>query len=320
MITEIEVLERVDEYSLYSFYLGFEFVINEGYSSPIREGDVNSSFGVYRRKLRTSFHLTELMWKDAAYKGKNFGDIFDLVQIIFTEVTNRDEAIYKVAADSGLVPGFTTTRSIPLKQVKEKDPSYITIRSRPFSLKDLAYWQIFGVTLPTLERYQCKAVDFYWLTKQQKVPFRGMQTYSYQVKDKYQLYTPYSDNKKYKFTTDWDESCVPGAIQLKKYKKLVITKAYKDLMTIAEVQDQLGVDVLAVRGENIVLPQHVIQKCSEVYEEVFTLFDNDDKTSAHKYPFKDRIIPKITGQKDPSDYRKAFGPDAFIHLLNKLLC
>ena len=62
-----DILERVDEYTLYCSYLGFEPLIGAKYISPLRSStdssvDTDPSFGIYERKYGKGSH--EFMWKD----------------------------------------------------------------------------------------------------------------------------------------------------------------------------------------------------------------------------------------------------------------
>ena len=49
-VTEQLILERVDEYSLYCYYMGYEPIIGKKYHSPLRKGDDDPSFVIFERK------------------------------------------------------------------------------------------------------------------------------------------------------------------------------------------------------------------------------------------------------------------------------
>lgn len=307
ILSEEEILERVDEYSLYSFYLGFEPVIGKKYSSPLREKDDRFSFGVYVRKYGIA--ITEFMWKDNGMVEPNFGDIFFLVQKMYGFST-RLEAVLKVLADQGIGDGFETTKLL-VKTPRFKPPANIRIKSRPFNAVDLAYWRQYNVSEEILQKYNTTAVQYYYLYDYQVDPFYPKQMYAYRIFDRYQLYSPFP---KY-FVNNWTELCIPGFQQLKGSELLILTKSMKDIMCISS----FGFEVMAPKAENNIPKTTFIEYCKKRYKRVVTLFDNDGKTSEHLYPFEHLQIPLSTGCKDPTDYCARYGPKATFKLLNNLL-
>jgi hypothetical protein len=90
-INEDDILERVDEYTLYCHYLGFEPQLGMKYTSPIRvradQYDDFASFGMFTSRTKK---CVEYMWKD---QGLGIhGDIFDLVRHLFPEITTRQDS------------------------------------------------------------------------------------------------------------------------------------------------------------------------------------------------------------------------------------
>jgi hypothetical protein len=318
-LTEIDILEAVDEYSLFCFYLEFEPVVGNVYNSPIRLGDDVPSFGIYERKKSPHLYSTEFMWKDAALPYPNFGDIFDLLCQLFSEVATRTDALMKIAADFQLInPVIITERKkLILYEPTFKMPSDISIKSKPFLRRDLDYWKQYNVGPEALAEYNTTSVEVYWLAKDSK-PFFPKQCYGYRIHNKYQLYQPFVEKRK-KFVNNWDELCVPGWAQLKGYDTLIITKAYKDVISLSTLQKELKFDVIAPRGENILLPNAAIIAASKRFKNIFTLMDNDGKTSADKYTFRKETIPISSGQKDPTDFMKAYGVEEIKTLLKTFI-
>lgn len=311
MLSEQEVLERVDEYSLYCYYLEFEPVIGSIYSSRLRTSDDRPSFGIYERKFGGD-KPHEFMWKDQALPcNPNYGDIFDLVRVLF-QLETRFEAMIKVATDFGLMAGATpAVKTLVITPVR-KEPARIRVKSREFNFKDFTYWKKYNISLEILQLYNVKPVNYYFLYDSDKAPRspRGLM-YSYRIFDKYQLYQP---NPKF-FIMDWTESCVPGFEQLKRTDLLVITKAYKDVMFFRS----LGYDAIAPRAENNIPDPLLFTWADKRYERVVTFFDNDGKTSPHLYPYQSLTIPVETGTKDPTDYCAKYGPMDADSLIKDLL-
>lgn len=309
ILTEDEVIERVDEYTLYSFYTEIpELIINSKYSSPLREGDLRPSFGVFERKYGKS--IFQFLWKDNRLPAPNFGDIFYLVQRLYMFET-RFEAVLKVCADFGFTESFDASKVLK-KVMKVKEPSNIRIKSKPFSAANIAYWNQFNISKQILDRFNVTNVDYYFLYDSQEVPFMsGVPTYAYRIFDKYQIYKP---KPKY-FMTNWDALCIPGLAQLQRTDLLILTKSYKDIMFLSS----LGFDAMAPKAENHIPQKEFIQYCSNRYARVVTLFDNDGKTSEHLYPFEHLQIPLDTGVKDPTDHCARYGTEPTFKLLNKLI-
>ncbi len=309
ILSEEEILERVDEYSLYSFYLGFEPLIGAKYSSPLRDGDLRHSFGVFVKKygLPTPH---DFLWKDAGMRAPNFGDIFFLVQKMYGLET-RFEALLKVCADFGFVEGFDVDKVL-VKTPKFKEPSHIRIKSKPFSVAELAWWRKYNVTEEILNEYHVSSVDYYFLYDSQLEPwYPKASMYAYRIFNKYQLYSP---NPKF-FVMDWTDVCIPGFEQLKGTDLLIITKSVKDIMCLRS----LGYDSMAPKAENNIPDQLFLEYCKNRYKRVVTLFDNDGKTSEHLYPFEHIQVPLTTGTKDITDYCALYGPTKTLNLLNNLL-
>lgn len=312
-----DILERVDEYSLYCHYLEFEPIIGKKYSSPIRLGDEDPSFAIFERRygFGTIMPVSEFLWKDQAVTTHGPQDIFDLIAIL-NGYTSRIQAYWKVCGDFGLGGApIIESRQILFKEPKYLEPIDIKVKSREFNKRDTLYWKQYNVNEPILRQYNCSAIECYWLTKTQQYPGypKGL-GFAYRIYNKYQLYFPFQIKKK-KFRNNWIDSCIPGFQQLQNTDTCIITKAYKDVMSLRG----FGFDAIAPRGENIMLPNEVIEYISKRYKNVFTLFDNDGKHKAHQYPFRECHIPLESGQKDLTDYCAYYGVDKTYSLLKTLL-
>jgi len=318
LYSEGDILERVDEYTLYCFYLGFQPLIGAKYHSPIRRAlgqpdDDNPSFGIKECTSR-KFVTHDFIWVDSAIAKDGAGNIFKLVQLLFRYQTRR-EALLKVMADFKI--GGHKDDSMPVMPPVEKiyaEPAFITITPRAFRRPDYDYWHKFNVDKRQLARYNVQAFSSYWLTESQTKPsFPKGPGYAYQIFDKYQLYFP-EELKKFKFRNDWTEVCVPGYAQLKYQSDLlVITKAYKDVMCL----DAFGYESIAPRGENILVPELCMIKMRKKYKRIVILFDNDGKSKANEYPEEKVYVPE--GDKDPTDFCKHHGIKAAAEMLRSII-
>lgn len=316
--SEEEILERVDEYTLYCSYLDYEPLIGAKYLSPVRSSmgssklDTDPSFGIYERKYGKGVH--EFMWKDQGL-GKH-GDIFDLVQNLCKLCTRR-QAMQQVLVDAGIIPGEKSHVILDPREKKFMGFANISIASQPFSSRDLAYWSRINVDEALLTRYNVKSIKAYWLYEEQAYPRypKGL-GFAYQIWDKYQLYFPWQ-KKRAKFRTDWIESCVPGFLQLEYSSPLlVITKSYKDVVCLRS----FGYEAIAPRGENILLPEECIRYMKTRYERILILFDNDGKHKGDEYEFRKVFVPKIMDtDKDVTDFCTNHGAKATAEMLRQIV-
>lgn len=307
---ETDILERVDEYSLYCRYLEYQPLIGGKYRSPIRPGDDDPSFGLFERKYGHGPH--EFLWKDQA--AGLHGDVFDLVSRLFR--IDRWHAMQQVCNDAG-IGGFNNGAS----SIVQYEPEYtadidIRIISKQFTPADLNYWKQFNVTPPLLREYNVTSLKQYWLTKDQTYPCypKGL-GFAYRIWDKYQLYFPFAEKRR-KFRNNWTDICVPGFLQLKYKNPLcIVTKAYKDVLCLTS----FGYEAVAPKGENILLPELCIKHLQKKYSRVVTLFDNDGKHKAAEYPFEELHVPIGSGEKDPTDYCDHYGPERTAEMLSLIL-
>lgn len=316
-ITEQQLLERVDEYSLFCFYLEFQPVLGSKYRSKLRPNDTDPSFGVFERKTHKTYggkdFPNEFLWKDQGLPGKNFGDIFDLVQILFNLPT-RLNALWKICADFGLGESYEVEKQLIKIDPIRVPPTKITIQSREFLDRDLKYWKKYNITPEILKEYNCTAVKLYKLNDEQTTASAPYQCYAYRISTRYQLYQPFLPKDR-KFRNNWIESDVPGWNQLQRQPICFNTKSYKDVMCLRS----FGYNAVSPRGENILLPEGHIKTLEKEFELVITLFDNDGKHSADKYPFPQAFVPLDSGTKDITDFCAKYGNSETSNLLKEMI-
>lgn len=308
LFAEKEILERVDEYALYSHYLGYDILIGGSYSSPIREAkgltdDLKPSFGIYERRFGHT--INEFMWKDSALG--IHGDIFDLIKVLF-DYTSRKHAMFKVMSDFGIGGESDGRIIIPKKNLSRRytDMTDIAVSSRPMRMTDVFYWNRFNISSSLLTEYQCTSIKQYWTFTDQKYPYytHGL-SYAYRIWDKYQLYFP-GGTYKYKFLNGMNDLCVLGYLQLHYDSDLcVITKSMKDVMCLRS----FGYEAVSPRSENILLPPECIDRLKKKYKRILVLFDNDMKHKGDAYEFEKVYVPKLMDtDKDTSDFCDNHGP------------
>lgn len=304
--TEIDILERVDEYTLYCHYLGYHLTLGSIYPVPdgLRQSngmtaDGHPSFSVFEKKKRGNVP-TEFLWKDHGGKGYS-GDIFELVKRM-NGYESKYQAIQRIASEFGFgAPWIKPVESLITLPKKTKENVDIAVISKVWTTRDLLYFDRGCITQKILMAYDVSVVRGYFTTLNQRTPFtpKGMM-FAYYVMGKYQLYSPYAKDKYQKFFNDWTELCVPGFTQLQfNSDTVIITKSYKDVMLLRA----FGYEAIAVRGEGILLLPECIAFLKRKYKRVLVLFDNDGKHRGDEYEFQKIFVPQIIDtDKDPFDF------------------
>lgn len=319
VLSEQAILERIDEYALYCFYLGYATPIGKTIISPIRrktDPDTVGSFVIFQ-PTRISTHF-EFLWTDNGTGQR--GNIFQMISAMYGGLSIS--AVYKLI-DSDFELGFADGAPICHRiEASERPeisaPCEIKIRSREFRPCDLDYWNQWGVTKDILQMYNITSVDMFWLTKFQKHPkIIGKQLcFAYRIWSKYKLYRPLAP-KKEKFRNDFTPIHVEGYCQLKyNSDTLIVTKSTKDIAMFRAIDD---FDSISSRGENTPIPDTVFTHLrSRGYKRFIIWNDNDGKESGEKYyPYLERVH-NPPGPKDPTDFYLMNGKSATRDLIYDL--
>jgi hypothetical protein len=319
ILSDIAVLERVDEYTLYTFYLGFKPELGLKFSSPIRtngNSDTEGSFSIYPPASKRA--TNEYLWKDNG-TGQT-GNIFKLVGMLHS-ITKHEDILRIIDRDFNL--GFSLGEPVQYQMTKVVAPVFrgqadIRIKSRPFRYGDLKYWAQFGISRETLELYNVTAVEMYWLFADQKYPKTTFDIcFAYRIWSKYKIYRPLAADKGDKFRNNFTEKHIEGFTQLKYDQDLlIITKSLKDVMLLRE----FGYEAVASHSESNIIPPQALSYFEAKYKRIVVWYDNDGKTQADKYSYEKVYVPIESGEKDPSDYYKRYGKDATQALITRLLC
>lgn len=306
------ILTRIDEYSLYCHYLGFDPEVRETYSSPIRvEGeDKKPSFSFYNARPNLDI---EFMWKDGALDIS--GTIVQLIMCMYG--LTFTQALVKLDVDFKL--GFTNTTTVTqeririVKKPKPKVDATIAIVSKKyFTPQAKEFWLSFGISPETLKRYNVTQLESAVING--KDCYYSQASFAYRIGEKYKIYSPF--NEQFKFLNNFPGTYAEGFSQLKKKSDLlIITKSLKDIMVLHE----LGYEAVSPKSETTMLPKEYFKWFDTHYKQVVILFDNDMKHNGEKYPYDKKYIPTISECKDVSDYMKKFKKKETAIMLKSIL-
>jgi hypothetical protein len=310
------VLNLIDEYTLYCFYLDREVEINEITLSPIRTKKVDEkpSFRIFYNRHG------KLYWYDHGLGGKG-GDIFDLVKILHS-LDSFQDAILKINQDFELGMKGKFVAGKPLETLKPvaRDPANIDAICHPdFSTEALQYWKAYNISREILAEYNVKHVRYILLDGLFK-PADPL-CFSYRIGQYLKIYQPY--NKDHKFLNNYPSAYVEGLLQLtlrkdRKNNLLVITKSTKDVMCLRSI----GIEAISPKAENTPIPRFLLEKLETEYKHIITFFDPDDagERARARYPYLGLCLTPEPEVKDIADYMKKYGPEQTKLHLFQLIC
>lgn len=327
ILNKENILNLIDEWTLYCHYLGYEPELGPKYRSPIREVDEFASFSVYEatREPRD----VEYLWKDNGVHES--GDIFKLIKLIFG-LSTYYEVFCLVNTDFELGFGATLIKNkiISNERPEAKPPSVIRIQSCDFTKQALEYWKQYGVSEGVLHLYSVKQVVAVWYYEDQEYPMYSKSlTFAYpeyesKLKEwQYQIYAPFED-KRFKFINNYTHNIYPGFRQLTYEKDICfITKSKKDILMFRE----LGYDSIAGRSETTLISRECINYLKIRYKHVIVWQDPDNAgyTAAREYntlyglPWITIYPCLLYNVKDPTDFYKAYGRESTLSLILFLL-
>jgi hypothetical protein len=327
-ITKDNILNIIDAYSIFTYYIGKEFVIGRTMRNPFRENDTSPSLGIFKVSTNT------LLYKDLGTG--NSGDCFVFVAVeVFRNALSYKQALEQVIKDFNLEAHFKPIEALRVryknqppvvyKKFEEKPNLPLRIKSREYTTKDLSYWGSYGIGLATLKKYNVFPIEYYsfgtYIFKAEDLAYVFIEKKDGETT--YKIYQPFCKQPQGKFFTSMNNSIHAGYTQLpQKGQYLIITKSLKDVMCIDSVT---GLPTVAVMAESIMIKPKVIQEYRKRFNFLVTLFDNDATgiNLGNKYLEAYNIfnihIPQKYLVKDYSDLVQKEGIKKSKEILNQLL-
>jgi len=255
------VLERVNDYEVYKYYLGHDFKIGMPFSSPFRR-DSNPSFCVGVSK---SGKLKHIDFGDSTKRG----DCIDFVTQLLS--LSYKDALRRVYLD--LCKNTYSKVSRPLVAETEQK-TIIQVVTRKFDTADLKYWGDYHITHKELRDNDVYAVKKLYLNRSRIMISPTELVFGYLMDNRWKIYRPLADKKSNKFITNVPNSYMSGLHRIMKGCDIaVITKAKKDeillskfLPHVASVQSE---SEMSISKANIDL---LSERCGTVYLN----FDSDE--------------------------------------------
>jgi len=305
-LTLDNILSRVDEYHIYSYYIGHTVKVNKPISSPFRKDD-NPSWGLFRSRSG------DLMWKDFATG--DTGNVVMFVQNLFN--VKYHKALERIWDDIIAKNGIKRKpiQREPVEKIKAS-LTVIEIQRKYFTQPDIDYWTKFKINRATLKKFEVTPIQHFWVNGiQNPLFYTGEQPmYAYKMFDKFKIYRPLSKTKADKWRTNCGFYDLQGFKQLPESGELlIITKSLKDVMVL----HQFGYPSIAPQSENSSIPKKAMDELKKRFKRIVVFFDYDNggiqgaEKLADKFELNKVFISKhyldIYGIKDISDFVKEMG-------------
>ena len=312
-ITKEILLKHNSEETYMSNYL--QIPVKKGLQvSPLRN-DKKPTASFFRDKKN------ELIFHD--FDGSFYGNFISVVMHLYN--CSYYVALKTIANDFGIIESKGYEKHI--KEIaksetvftEKQSTSNIQVQIKEFTKKELDWWNSFGISLKTLNKFHVVSCansflnGFYFESSSDTSPMYG---YYGGKKDEMELWRIYMPTKRtYRFLSNWKGSFCQGAKQLPvRGNNLIITKSMKDVMSLYE----LNINSIAPTSENQIISYAQYDRLIKKFNEIFIMYDNDlaGVRGAHKYkkafPGIRCIFIKRKYSKDISDMCKKKGLAHFL--------
>jgi len=318
-ITKELLLSKHTQETYFEHYLGVPVKKGLFVSPPTIRIDKKPTCAFYKNKQGI------LKFKDFA------GPTFDFVgAVMHIYQVSYYKALRIIANDFGYLDLEDIPKNPPKIEyshfvLEETERAVIQVEIQEFSKKELLWWDSFGISLNTLNKFKVFSIKSvflngnYYGSSSDRSPIYGY--YGGENSNGDELWRLYMPTRiKYRFLSNWSATMIQGAKQLPKEGELVvITKSLKDVMSLYE----FGITAIAPNSENLFLTENQYIKLSNKFKEIYLLYDRDlpGVKAANKIrkQFKNiqvLLMPKV---KDFTDYVKKYGVLKTLNLVNKWL-
>ena len=317
------ILEKVSDFNIFKFYYP-ELDLNRNTKSPFHK-DNNESLRIFWSSKYNMF-----MFKDFGGSGLR-GDVF----VFVSKLTglNYYETLVRIILDFNLDDYFnvdSTNKPIsnPIiyseEQIKSfvKDSVVLQVKSRQWNYDDSKYWNSYGISTNTLDKYRVLPVSHIFINESIIVADKNAYVYT-EFKDnliRYKIYQPLS--KKMKWLNNMVEGTLSGWSQTADSgEMLIIASSLKDAMCLHD----LGyTNVIAPQTENYIHKPHIIDILKSRFKLIYIFYDYDNagirasNSICKMYNLK-QLFTMDNKLKDPSDFYRAKGGELLKQLIKEQL-
>lgn len=281
-----DLLDKVDDYTIYSYYLG-PFKPGKLMNSPLRSNDKVPSFAIFATKDGT------LLFKD---HGTGIAGNALKFMKLYRGIQTRDELERELLRIVRRVnPNLNAVTKSNGHLITSGLPTDIGIVRQKFTEVDKRYWKQFHISIDTLKKFNVFSIKYFLCNRVVRGTYKeDSPMYAYKVYDRFKIYRPLA-SKFTKWRTNLTNRHVQGLAELPKEggNLLIITKSLKDVMCLYE----MGFYAIAASSETTFIPEDILQSLKSKWKHIVILYDRDK-----------------TGMKTARQYSKQYRMDAiFVH-------
>lgn len=289
-----DLLDKVDDYTIYSYYLG-AFKPGKLMNSPLRSDDKMPSFAIFATKDGA------LLFKD---HGTGIaGNALKFLKL-YKGIQTRDELEKELLR---IVRRFNPTSSVATvtRSYTPREDTDIGIVRQPFTEVDKRYWKQFHISIDTLKRFNVFSIKYFLCNRVVRGTYKETSPmYAYKVYDKFKIYRPLA-SKYTKWRTNLTNRHVQGLAELpyEGGNLLIITKSLKDVMCLYE----MGINAIAASSETTFIPEDILKSLRCKWKKIVILYDRDatgmlkSREYSKQYKFDAIFVHKKFKSKDISD-------------------
>ena len=279
-----DLLDKLDDYTIYSYYLG-SFKPGKLMNSPLRSDDKMPSFAIFPSKTGG------LLFKDhGTGESGNALKFIKLYKGIQTRNELERELLRIVRLSNPTSNVATVTRTYT-----PRGDTDIGIVRQPFTEVDKKYWKQFHISIDTLKKFNVFSIKYFLCNRVVRGTYKeDSPMYAYKVYDKFKIYRPLA-SKYTKWRTNLTNRYVQGLAELPQEggNLLIITKSLKDVMCLYE----MGFNAIAASSETTFIPEDILKSLQSKWKHIVILYDRDK-----------------TGMLKARDYNKRYKLDCiFVH-------
>jgi len=304
-----DLLEMVDDYAIYSYYLG-NIKIGKLINSPLRSTDQIPSFAIFKSSKGG------LLFKDhGTGEAGNALKFMKLYRGIQTREELERELLRIVRSTNPNMEVRTNNYSKPVNSYSAD----IGIVRQPFTDVDKQYWKQFHISIDTLKKFNVFSIKYFLCNSVVRGTYKeSSPMYAYKVYDKFKIYRPLA-SKYTKWRTNLTNRHIQGLAELPAEggNLLIITKSLKDVMCLYE----MGFNAIAASSETTFIPEDILRSLRSKWKHIVILYDRDKAgvTNARKYSKQYKLdailVHKKFAAKDVSD---AIRDNSFVEVKNWL--
>jgi DNA primase len=306
-LSVINVYNQINDFDIFSYYIGEEVEIGKAFNHPLRE-DKNPSFAIYRKG-------NNLRWKD--FSTGEGGSVFDFVRqkfdVTFYEALCIINADFNLNLEGRKINKTAITAPIKynfdIKSVAENKD--IRVRFCKATPKHYLYWKQYGISKETLIKYNVRCINGFKINDLIIIPYSIAFAYCF-GNYKYKILQPEGD---YKWISNSSANIIQGLDQLQKSNYTIITSSLKDVMVLHE----MGYTAVAPQSENTIIDVSCLKT-----KNILLYYNNDEAgikaSKAHSVLYKCKyVVNPENYAKDPSDLVKTLGFDKAKQVVDNLL-